>query len=56
MNIVPDVLAERRKRLVRSYQEAVECAEGYNLKSVRLGAWINALKRLEEAIVTRGWC
>ena len=48
--------AERRKRLVRSYQEAVECAEGYNLKSVRLGAWINALKRLEEAIVTRGWC
>lgn len=48
--------AERRKRLVRSYREAVDCAERYGLKSIRLGAWINALKRLEEAIVTRGWC
>ncbi|GHD47400.1 glutamate dehydrogenase (NAD) [Marinobacter persicus] len=48
--------AERRKRLVRSYHEAVQCADHYGLKSVRLGAWINALKRLEEAIVMRGWC
>lgn len=47
---------ERRKRLVRSYQEAAECAKRYKLKSVRLGAWINALKRLEDAIMTRGWC
>ncbi|XKH01378.1 Glu/Leu/Phe/Val dehydrogenase [Marinobacter nauticus] len=47
---------ERRKRLVRGYQEASECAERYGVKSVRLGAWINALKRLEEAILTRGWC
>jgi glutamate dehydrogenase len=47
---------QRRRRLVHSYQQAAECAERYQLKSVRLGAWINALKRIEEAVLTRGWC
>jgi len=47
---------QRRMRLVHSYQQAAECAERHGLKSVRLGAWINALKRIEEAVLTRGWC
>ncbi|MDR9425101.1 MAG: Glu/Leu/Phe/Val dehydrogenase [Marinobacter sp.] len=51
-----DINEQRRKRLVHSYHQAAECAERYQLKSVRLGAWINGLKRLEEAVITRGWC
>jgi len=47
---------QRRKRLEHGYYQAVECAERHHLKSIRLGAWINALKRLEEAIMARGWC
>jgi len=47
---------QRRQRLVHSYQQAAECAERHQLKSVRLGAWINALKRIEEAVMARGWC
>ncbi|MCW8840019.1 MAG: Glu/Leu/Phe/Val dehydrogenase [Gammaproteobacteria bacterium] len=46
----------RRKRLVGGYRAAVNTAARYNLASARLGAWINALKRIEEAIKTRGWC
>ncbi|MFL1467615.1 Glu/Leu/Phe/Val family dehydrogenase [Marinobacter sp. HN1S83] len=47
---------QRRQRLVYSYQQATECAEHHQLKSIRLGAWINALKRIEEAVIARGWC
>ncbi len=47
---------QRRQRLVYSYQQATECAERHQLKSIRLGAWINALKRIEEAVIARGWC
>lgn len=48
--------SERRKRLIRGYQAAVETAQEHDLNSVRLGAWIHALKRIEEAVLTRGWC
>ncbi len=47
---------QRRQRLVNSFQQATECAERHQLKSIRLGAWINALKRIEEAVLARGWC
>ncbi len=47
---------QRRKRLVHSYQKAAEIASEHNLRSVRLGAWIYALKRIEEAVLARGWC
>lgn len=47
---------ERRKRLVSSYRTAADIARQHDLTSVRLGAWIHALKRMEKAITTRGWC
>lgn len=46
----------RHKRLVAGYRAAMNTAAKYHLKSARLGAWINALKRIEEAMQMRGWC
>lgn len=46
----------RRKRLVGGYRAAMNTAARHNITSARLGAWINALKRIEEAVKTRGWC
>jgi glutamate dehydrogenase len=46
----------RHKRLVAGYRAAMNAAAKYHLKSARLGAWINALKRIEEAMHMRGWC
>jgi len=46
----------RQARLARGYREAVNTATEHRLKSVRLGAWINGLKRIEEAMHLRGWC
>lgn len=46
----------RNKRLVVAFRAAVNTAARYKLDSIRLGAWINALKQVEEAVKTRGWC
>lgn len=46
----------RHKRLVCGYRAAINAAAKYQLKSARLGAWINGLKRIEEAMHMRGWC
>ncbi|MEX2524501.1 MAG: Glu/Leu/Phe/Val dehydrogenase [Gammaproteobacteria bacterium] len=46
----------RRERLIAGYHAAVNTAARFQIESVRLGAWINALKRVEEAMNTRGWC
>ncbi|WP_303909509.1 Glu/Leu/Phe/Val family dehydrogenase [Thiohalomonas denitrificans] len=46
----------RRERLVGGYRSALNTAARYGVTSARLGAWINALKRIEEAVKTRGWC
>jgi len=46
----------RRERLVAGYHAALNTAARFELRSARLGAWINALKRIEEAMKTRGWC
>ncbi|WP_404364288.1 Glu/Leu/Phe/Val dehydrogenase [Marinobacter sp.] len=48
--------SERCRRLINGYEAAAAMAKEHELKSVRLGAWINALKRIEEAVLTRGWC
>jgi len=46
----------RQERLVAGYEDALATAARHQIQSVRLGAWINALKRIEEAVKTRGWC
>lgn len=46
----------RHKRLVGGYRAAMNAAAKHQLKSARMGAWINALKRIEEAMHMRGWC
>ncbi len=46
----------RRKRLVSGYRAAVYAKQQYGTNSIRIGAWINALKHMEEAIKMRGWC
>jgi len=46
----------RRKRLVGGYRAAVNTAAKYQVQSARIGAWINAVKRVEEAMRMRGWC
>lgn len=46
----------RRERLVEAYRIAHETAARYKVASVRVGAWINALQRIEEAARLRGWC
>lgn len=46
----------RRKRLVGGYRAAMNAAAKYEVKSARLGTWINALKRIEKAMQMRGWC
>lgn len=45
----------RRDRLLRAYREALRTAEHHGLASARLGAWINALERIQEAVKRRGW-
>jgi glutamate dehydrogenase len=46
----------RRKRLVSGYRAALYAKTQYDTDSIRIGAWINALKHMEEAIKMRGWC
>lgn len=46
----------RRKRLVSGYRAALYAKTKYDTASIRLGAWINALMRIEEAVRMRGWC
>lgn len=46
----------RRERLSAGFHAALNTAARYQKSSLRIGAWINALKRMEEAIKMRGWC
>lgn len=48
--------ALRSKRLLAAYREALNTAARYELRSARLGAWINAIRRVQEAMQMRGWC
>ena len=45
----------RRKRLLRAYREASKTAARFEIDSVRLGAWINALEHIRDAVKRRGW-
>lgn len=45
----------RRDRLLGAYREALNTVAELKLASPRLGAWINALRRIEEAVHVRGW-
>lgn len=45
----------RRERLLGAYTEALDTAGELGLASARLGAWVNALRRIEEAVHYRGW-
>lgn len=43
------------KRITAAYTFAREKAAEAGTKSIRIGAWIHALKKLEQAMVLRGW-
>lgn len=45
----------RRERMLRAWREAASTAERHGVESIRLGAWINALERIQEAAKLRGW-
>jgi glutamate dehydrogenase len=53
---VEDVHGLRHTRMIASYRAAMNAAAVHGGVSARLGAWINALKRIEEAVKARGWC
>ncbi|HKJ83333.1 MAG TPA: Glu/Leu/Phe/Val dehydrogenase [Mariprofundaceae bacterium] len=46
----------RHARQIDAYRAALRTAARHGVTSARLGAWINALMRIEEAVKTRGWC
>lgn len=45
----------RRQRLLDAYHQAERTAARHGLDSLRLGAWIHALERIQEAARLRGW-
>jgi glutamate dehydrogenase len=45
----------RRRRLLDAYRQAQRAADRHGLDSLRLGAWIHALERVQEAARLRGW-
>ncbi len=45
----------RRQRLRDAYRQAQSAAHRHGLDSLRLGAWIHALERIQEAARLRGW-
>jgi glutamate dehydrogenase len=45
----------RRERQLRAYRQATRAASSHDTRSLRLGAWINAVERLQSAIKMRGW-
>lgn len=52
---IEQVEALRRERMLTAYREALHAASRHGVQSARIGAWINALERLEAAIKMRGW-
>lgn len=43
------------QRTLRAYQDAVHTAREFKTPSLRTGAWIYALKKIEKAMKLRGW-
>ncbi|MFO8113263.1 MAG: Glu/Leu/Phe/Val dehydrogenase [Desulfosalsimonadaceae bacterium] len=44
-----------RKRILAAYTQSRDRAREVNTQSIRFGAWIHALKKLEKAMALRGW-
>ncbi|MFW6081769.1 MAG: Glu/Leu/Phe/Val family dehydrogenase, partial [Desulfosalsimonas sp.] len=44
-----------RKRILAAYTDSRDRAREVNTPSIRFGAWIHALKKLEKAMTLRGW-
>ena len=49
------VNAALRKRIIAAYTQSRDRARESGTQSIRLGAWIQALKKLEKAMLLRGW-
>ncbi|MEA1969257.1 MAG: Glu/Leu/Phe/Val dehydrogenase [Thermodesulfobacteriota bacterium] len=43
------------KRILKAYHDAADTAREFKDQSLRTGAWIHALKKLEKAMKLRGW-
>ncbi len=52
---VETVNRELEKKMHHAYRDAVEGKRKYKSPSLRIGAWISALKKLETAMTYRGW-
>ena len=52
---IDTVNTRMKQRILRAYEEAVSTAKDVNTKSIRYGAWINALRKISKAIKMRGW-
>lgn len=44
-----------RKRIISAYTNSKDCAQEVKTPSLRIGSWIYALKKLERAMLLRGW-
>ncbi|WP_319405720.1 Glu/Leu/Phe/Val dehydrogenase [uncultured Desulfosarcina sp.] len=49
------VNSKMKARILKAYNEAVATAEEYEIDSIRSGAWINALRKIAQAMKFRGW-
>jgi glutamate dehydrogenase/leucine dehydrogenase len=49
------VQAQLKKRILNAYRYAADAAQDTGAPSLRLGAWVHALRRLEKAMQLRGW-
>ena len=49
------VNSKLEQRILKAYQEASDTANEFKVPSLRIGAWIHALKKLEKAMKLRGW-
>jgi glutamate dehydrogenase/leucine dehydrogenase len=49
------VQAQLKKRILNAYRYAADAARETGAPSLRLGAWVHALRRLETAMKLRGW-
>lgn len=43
------------QRILKAYKDASDTAGEFNVASLRIGAWIHALQKLEKAMKLRGW-
>jgi len=49
------VQAQLKKRILNAYRYAADAAQATGAPSLRLGAWVHALRQLEKAMKLRGW-